>query len=110
MDTQARHAHAVTNYEEDRMSVMTSTTPATAPAIRPFTVDVPDDELVELRRRLATTRWPDKEPVGDRSQGVQLAKLQPLVEYWATEYDWLGARSFQSCSRHRPSKGSSAST
>ena len=57
------------------MSVMTSKKPATATAIRPFTVDVPEDELVELRRRLAATRWPDKETVSDRSRGVQLANL-----------------------------------
>jgi hypothetical protein len=70
------------------MSLMTSKTPTTATAIRPFTVAVPEEELVDLRRRLTATRWPDKETVDDRSQGVQLAKLQPLVEYWATEYDW----------------------
>ncbi len=72
---------------------MTATTldPAlstTTPAIRPFRIDVPEEVLVDLRRRLVNTRWPDKETVGDRSQGVQLAKLRPLVEYWATDYDW----------------------
>src|SRR5918998_4589884 len=60
----------------------------TAEAIRPFRVRVPDADLVDLRRRLAATRWPDKETVPDQSQGVQLAKLQKLVRYWATEYDW----------------------
>src|SRR5687768_11866844 len=50
-------------------------------AIRSFRVDVPEADLVDLRRRVLATRWPDKETVGDRSQGVQLAKLRPLVEY-----------------------------
>jgi pimeloyl-ACP methyl ester carboxylesterase len=57
-------------------------------SIRPFRVDVPDAALDDLRRRILATRWPDKETVGDRSQGVQLAKLRPLVEYWGTDYDW----------------------
>jgi pimeloyl-ACP methyl ester carboxylesterase len=57
-------------------------------AIRSFRVDVPEADLVDLRRRVLATRWPDKETVGDRSQGVQLAKLRPLVEYWGTKYDW----------------------
>jgi pimeloyl-ACP methyl ester carboxylesterase len=56
--------------------------------IRPFKINVPDEALVDLRRRLATTRWPDKETVTDQSQGVQLAKLQELVRYWGGGYDW----------------------
>ena len=56
--------------------------------IRPFVVDVPQSDLDDLRFRLSLTRWPDQETVADRSQGVQLAKLQPLVQYWATDYDW----------------------
>src|SRR5262245_23152497 len=56
--------------------------------IRPFRISVPQAALVDLRRRLAATRWPDQETVTDRSQGVQLAKLRPLVEYWGTGYDW----------------------
>ena len=59
--------------------------------IRPFRVNVADDELVELRRRIKATRWPTKELVGDRSQGVQLATLKALLRYWATEYDWRKA-------------------
>jgi pimeloyl-ACP methyl ester carboxylesterase len=55
--------------------------------IRPFTVQVTDEALDDLRRRLATTRWPSKEIVGDRSQGVQLAAMQALHRYWGTEYD-----------------------
>jgi pimeloyl-ACP methyl ester carboxylesterase len=62
-----------------------------ADAVRPFNAHVPDAALVDLRRRLATTRWPDPETVGDRSQGVQLAKLQALVGYWGTGYDWRKA-------------------
>jgi pimeloyl-ACP methyl ester carboxylesterase len=57
-------------------------------AIRPFHVNVPEAELVELRRRINATRWPEKETVTDQSQGVQLATIQKLARYWATEYDW----------------------
>ncbi|HEY1944734.1 MAG TPA: alpha/beta fold hydrolase [Roseiarcus sp.] len=57
-------------------------------AIRPFRIDVPEQDLVDLRRRLAATRWPDKETVADDSQGVPLATLQDLVRYWQTDYDW----------------------
>jgi pimeloyl-ACP methyl ester carboxylesterase len=59
--------------------------------IRPFRVSVPDDDLDDLRRRLTATRWPTKELVGDRSQGVQLATLEELVRYWATDHDWRNA-------------------
>lgn len=57
-------------------------------AIRPFRVAVPEDALTDLRRRIAATRWPGKETVADASQGVQLARLQALVRYWGTDYDW----------------------
>lgn len=57
-------------------------------AIRPFHINVPEPAIVDLRRRAAATRWPARETVGDQSQGAQLAKLQPLVHYWATHYDW----------------------
>jgi pimeloyl-ACP methyl ester carboxylesterase len=60
-------------------------------AIRPFHISVPEEAIVDLRRRIAATRWPDRETVTDRSQGVQLAKLQPLVRYWGTDYDWRKA-------------------
>jgi len=56
--------------------------------IRPFHADIPEEALADLRRRLAATRWPDQETVGDRSQGAQLAELQELVRYWGTDYDW----------------------
>jgi len=68
-----------------------SSTLQTATDIRPFHVDVPDEELAELTRRISATRWPSPELVGDRSQGVQLATLQQLARYWATEYDWRKA-------------------
>jgi pimeloyl-ACP methyl ester carboxylesterase len=60
-------------------------------AIRPFRVDVPEEQLVELRRRIAATRWPDRETVNDQSQGIPLAKIKPLVEYWGAGYDWRKA-------------------
>jgi pimeloyl-ACP methyl ester carboxylesterase len=56
--------------------------------IRTFRVEIPEEELAELRRRIEATRWPSKELVADRSQGVQLATLQALARYWATDYDW----------------------
>ena len=57
-------------------------------AIRPFQIGIPDEAIADLRRRLATTRWPNRETVTDQSQGVQLAKLQELARYWLTGYDW----------------------
>ncbi len=60
-------------------------------AIRPFHVSVPEEALVDLRQRLAATRWPDKETVNDQSQGVQLETMKALVRYWQTEYDWRKA-------------------
>jgi pimeloyl-ACP methyl ester carboxylesterase len=65
-----------------------STTVATAIEIRPFHIDFSDDNLVDLRRRIAATRWPHKELVPDRSQGVQLATMQALARYWARDHDW----------------------
>jgi pimeloyl-ACP methyl ester carboxylesterase len=71
------------------VSALGSAAPADdAQAIRPFQVHVPNADLVDLRKRLAATRWPDKETVQDTSQGVQLATIQSLVEYWGTQYDW----------------------
>jgi pimeloyl-ACP methyl ester carboxylesterase len=63
-------------------------TTETETEIQPFHVEFPDEELAELRRRIAETRWPDKELVTDPSQGVQLAMLQELARYWSDEYDW----------------------
>jgi pimeloyl-ACP methyl ester carboxylesterase len=65
-----------------------SSTVETASEIRPFHVEIPEEELVELRRRIAAARWPSKELVEDRSQGVQLATLQALARYWTTDYDF----------------------
>jgi pimeloyl-ACP methyl ester carboxylesterase len=65
-----------------------STTVETALDIRPFHVEIPEEQIDDLRRRIAATRWPSKELVTDRSQGVQLATLQELARYWATEHDW----------------------
>lgn len=57
-------------------------------AIRPFHVNVPEEEITELRRRINATRWPEKETVTDQSQGTQLATIQELARYWANDYDW----------------------
>jgi pimeloyl-ACP methyl ester carboxylesterase len=65
------------------------TSPAmTPPAVRPFQINIPDEALVDLRRRIAATRWPERETVTDQSQGVQLATMQALARYWGTDYDW----------------------
>ena len=69
------------------MTPGTATAPDKTP-IRPFRVEVPDAELTELRRRITAARLPEKETVGDFSQGVPLATVQKLAKYWATEYDW----------------------
>jgi pimeloyl-ACP methyl ester carboxylesterase len=66
---------------------MTQTT-KTRSEVRPFRVDVPQEELDDLRRRIAATRLPEKETVADQSQGVPLATVQKLVQHWGTEYDW----------------------
>ena len=63
----------------------------TATGVRPFRVNVPDADIADLKRRLAATRWPDKETVADQSQGVQLARLRELVGYWGKDYDWRKA-------------------
>jgi pimeloyl-ACP methyl ester carboxylesterase len=86
-----------TNTTNATGATTTNTTNATgalvAPAsgnsdIRPFSVNVPEAELTELRRRINATRWPDRELVNDISQGVQLATIQKLARYWGTDYDW----------------------
>jgi pimeloyl-ACP methyl ester carboxylesterase len=65
-----------------------STTVETATEIRPFHVEIPDEQIDDLRRRIAATRWPSKELVEDRSQGVQLATIRELARYWAEDYDF----------------------
>jgi pimeloyl-ACP methyl ester carboxylesterase len=64
----------------------------TADSVRPFQINVPEEDLIDLRRRIGAVRWPTKELVTDRSQGVQLPMLQALAHYWTTDYDW---RSFE---------------
>ena len=68
--------------------LMPSPLTAASDAIRPFHVNVPEADLAELRQRLRATRWPDRETVDDGAQGVPLAKLKSLVEYWGTGYNW----------------------
>src|SRR6202046_3887733 len=70
------------------MTQVAQQTGSTTTSMTPFHVDVPDTELTELRRRVAATKWPERETVSDASQGVQLATTQALARYWATEYDW----------------------
>jgi len=60
----------------------------TATGVRPFQVEIPEEQLAELRRRIEATRWPSRELAEDRSQGVQLATMQALARYWTTDYDW----------------------
>jgi pimeloyl-ACP methyl ester carboxylesterase len=68
-----------------------STTAETATEIRTFHLEIPEEQIDDLRRRIAATRWPSKELVPDRSQGVQLEALHELARYWATDYDWRKA-------------------
>jgi pimeloyl-ACP methyl ester carboxylesterase len=65
-----------------------STTVGAEVGIRPFHIDVPDEALADLRRRIAATNWPEKETVADQSQGVPLAMMQKLARHWMTDYDW----------------------
>jgi pimeloyl-ACP methyl ester carboxylesterase len=79
--------------EKDTMAQTSATQSGSKPAtdqsaIRPFCVDVPEADLADLRRRISATRWPERETVTDRSQGVQLATIQELARYWTTHYDW----------------------
>jgi pimeloyl-ACP methyl ester carboxylesterase len=68
-----------------------STTVETTTEIRPFHIEIPEEQIDDLRRRIAQTRWPTNELVADRSQGVQLRTLQELARYWTTDYDWRKA-------------------
>jgi pimeloyl-ACP methyl ester carboxylesterase len=65
-----------------------TTTTTTAGAVRPFRIDVPEEQLTDMRRRIAATVWPERETVTDTSQGVPLAMMQELARHWATDYDW----------------------
>ena len=62
--------------------------PASATAVRPFQVEVPEEAIIDLRRRIEATRWPERETVEDDTQGVQLATIQALARYWASDYDF----------------------
>src|SRR5215471_2972592 len=73
-------------HQSGRWRLMSSDT-----EIRPFRVDMPDEAIADLRRRIAAVRWPSRELVADRSQGVQLATMQELAHYWSTDYDWRKA-------------------
>ncbi len=57
-------------------------------SIRPFHINIPEEQLVELRKRIAATRWPEKETVSDESQGIRLAEVQALLQYWGNGYNW----------------------
>jgi pimeloyl-ACP methyl ester carboxylesterase len=76
--------------ESSASTKQTAADPGTAKdgAIRPFSIEVPQEDLDELRRRITATRWPSKELVDDREQGVQLATIQALARYWTMDYDW----------------------
>jgi pimeloyl-ACP methyl ester carboxylesterase len=90
----------MTEKTTEKTTEMTTAAPRPAPlpaeldtgaedsTIRPFHIDVPEEELADLRRRIVAMRWPEKETVDDPSQGVQLATIQALARDWATEYDW----------------------
>jgi pimeloyl-ACP methyl ester carboxylesterase len=80
------HSHPID--DSHIQHVASACTAVRADAIVPFHVNVPEEAIADLRKRVSATRWPDKETVDDRSQGVQLAKLQELVRYWGTDYDW----------------------
>jgi pimeloyl-ACP methyl ester carboxylesterase len=87
---------AVNSQEAQPMSTIAGsprpTTATSGSLVRSFTVEIPQDAIDELRQRLATTRWPEKETVTDQSQGVPLRTMQELVDYWATGYDWRRVR------------------
>jgi pimeloyl-ACP methyl ester carboxylesterase len=82
----ARHQTTVPT-KEDHMAATVETT-AGKTAIRPFTIEIPEGELEDLRARIAAMRWPEKETVDDDSQGVELATIQAVARYWLTDYDW----------------------
>jgi epoxide hydrolase-like protein len=87
--TAAMMVLALSSWSGPRVGLaLTTATGETGTEIRPFHANVPEADLADLRRRLASTRWPDRETVADRSQGAELANLQELVRYWGTQYDW----------------------
>ena len=85
----ASFGYAQTNTQKETTGAQGETATFTAKAaIRPFHINIPEGALVDLRGRIAATRWPDKETVSDQSQGVQLATMRELARYWAADYDW----------------------
>jgi pimeloyl-ACP methyl ester carboxylesterase len=65
--------------------------PSSADSVRPYRIHIPDEAIADMKRRIAATRWPEKETVPDQSQGVQLATMRELAQYWATDHDWSKA-------------------
>src|SRR5688572_20988670 len=80
--------HDNSNLRGETLMTQASAKRQEAADIRPFRVNVPEEELTELRRRINATRWPERELVNDITQGVQLDTIQKLAHYWATDYDW----------------------
>jgi len=81
-------AEAQANTAQKENSMTSAAQAGDKTTIRPFQVNIPEAELAELRRRINSTRWPDRETVTDESQGVPLDTIQELARYWATNYDW----------------------
>ena len=77
-----------TQHTDKAQTTKKSSATVGANAIREFKVNIPEEALVDLRQRIAATQWPEKETVADASQGVQLATMEKLARYWATDYDW----------------------
>jgi hypothetical protein len=77
---------------KSRTNAIAQQTSGDRTAIRPFQVDVPEAKIAKLRSRIDATEWPDPETVADESQGMQLATMQELARYWATDYDWRKPR------------------
>src|SRR5882757_10374102 len=89
MSETPRSDHHATPAAAAAFSSLATDPAAESEEIRPFHIDMaPETDLADLRRRIVATRWPERETVQDQSQGVQLATVQALARYWATEYDW----------------------
>src|SRR4051812_25148968 len=91
--THPRDATADRPPSDPRGATMTIAEPrqdagSATPAVRPFTYTASDEELADLKRRIAATRWPERETVNDTSQGVRLEVVRALADYWANDYDW----------------------
>ena len=82
------HTKSEANPKENTTTKTGASPVADSTAIRPFHSNFPETDLTDLRRRINATKWPEREPVTDASQGVQLATTQKLARYWGTDYDW----------------------